>query len=117
MIIKNRKTPYEKFVKCFLFETNELVENKVKLSIKLSDPKKNPGGLFTTSYTTYLVVTEPLNYAVRRRFSDFEWLRELLVNHLPGKHISPLPRKKYSDRFQESFVLKRQRFLEVKRRY
>ena len=71
------------------------------------------GGFFTSAYTNYLVITEPFGFKAKRRYSDFEWLRTMLCVHFPGVHIPPLPAKRYSDRFIESFVLKRMRFLEV----
>lgn len=54
------------------------------LKITISSPEKVEGGLFSSAYVTYLVTTHPLNYVVRRRYSDFEWLRKILYTLYPG---------------------------------
>lgn len=90
------------------------------LKITISSPEKVEGGLFSSAYVTYLVTTHPLNYVVRRRYSDFEWLRKILFTLYPGvpvrcwlKKIPPLPKKSYSGRFNEQFIMKRMRYLNV----
>jgi len=45
------------------------------------------------SYVTYLVRTQPLNFIVRRRYSDFLWLRGVLVKRYAGMLIPSLPAK------------------------
>lgn len=82
------------------------------LSITVSDPKKHEGGFFSKSYVTYLVKTEPFNFSVKRRYSDFEWLRSILSQFYPASFIPPVPQKNYSDRFNNDFICKRMRYLE-----
>lgn len=36
--------------------------------------------MFFKGYTTFHVNTQPFNWDVNRRFKDFEWLRQCLVN-------------------------------------
>jgi len=36
------------------------------------------GGLFSASYIQYQVTTMPFGWSVKRRFSDFFWLRNVL---------------------------------------
>jgi hypothetical protein len=57
-------------------------------------------------------MTIPLDWVVKRRYSDFGWLRERLVQSFPGSYIPPLPVKKSRGRLQESFVLRRKFSLE-----
>jgi len=106
------KVEYEKKLPCKILANTSLCEKK-NIKITLSKPEKHSGGFFTSAYTTFLVKTDPFGFQVRRRYSDFEWLRNLLCLHFPGINIPPIPSKKYSDRFLESFVLKRMRYLEV----
>jgi len=106
------KIDFEKVLNCNTLVNSVLTEKKV-LTITLSDPEKHSGGFFTSAYMTYIVTTEPQNFKVKRRYSDFEWLRSMLINHFPGICIPPIPNKRYSDRFIESFVYKRMRFLQV----
>jgi len=50
---------------------------------------------------------------VKRRYSDFEWLRNMLAKYFPGHMIPPLPSKKVgSRRFEMDFIEKRMNFLQ-----
>ena len=83
-------------------------------SIQVGFPEKVEGGFFSKSYVTYLVTTIPLNIKVRRRYSDFEWLRQILTNLYVGNVIPTTPRKNKigSDKFGDAFLQKRMRTLE-----
>ena len=83
-----------------------------EVTITVSSPEKVEGGLFSKSYVTYLVTTIQLNTAVRKRYSDFEWLSTVLTNNYLGSLIHPIPKKNYGSRFNEAFVSKRMRTLE-----
>ena len=45
------------------------------LLIQVGFPEKVEGGFFSKSYVTYLITTNSLNLKVKRRYSDFDWLR------------------------------------------
>jgi len=45
-------------------------------------------GIFTAGYSQYMVKTEPLGWAVKRRFNDFFWLRNTLQKIHPGIFVS-----------------------------
>ena len=83
-------------------------------SIQVGFPEKVEGGFFSKSYVTYLVTTIPLNIKVRRRYSDFDWLRQMLTNLYVGNVIPTTPRKNKigSDKFGDAFLQKRMRTLE-----
>lgn len=49
---------------------------------------------FASSYTTYLVVTPFAASSPRRRYSDFEWVRDWLIANFDGMFVPPLPEKK-----------------------
>ena len=102
---------YSEKIQCLKIEETELSKCE-NLQITLSFPEKVEGGLFTKSYVTYLVTTLPFEHKVRKRYSDFEWLRQTLSNFFPGSMIPPMPKKNYNDRFNEMFISKRMRSLE-----
>ena len=85
------------------------------ITITVSSPEKIDGGIFSKSYINYLISTSPFNYQVRRRYSDFEWLRNALLILYPGNILPPIPRKKYNvvDRFNEIETEKRKKGLEI----
>jgi len=78
------------------------------MKIAVDDPKTEGGRL--QSYVTYCVsVKPPLPgvSSVRRRYSDFEWLRKTLLTLFPGVFIPPLPEKKIFASKDEDFVKER----------
>ena len=83
-------------------------------NIQVGFPEKVEGGFFSKSYVTYLVTTMPLNIKVRRRYSDFDWLRQIMINLYVGNVIPTTPRKNKlgSDKFGDAFLQKRMRTLE-----
>ena len=82
--------------------------------IQVTSPEKIEGGFFSKSYVTYLITTNPLNLKVRRRYSDFEWFRQMLQN-LYNYNVIPYTPKKSKigiDKFGDPFLQKRMRTLE-----
>ena len=66
------------------------------------------GGLFALNYVIYDVYTENFEWTVKRRYSDFEYLRNVLIKLYPGILLPPLPSKKAGGRrFEEDFIEKR----------
>ena len=84
------------------------------LKINVTDPEKKDNGFFSKAYVTYLISVLPVLYKVRRRYSDFSWLRTALQAHFPANVIPPIPKKSKlgSEKFADSFILKRARGLE-----
>ena len=64
-------------------QKNKIIEidtNKEKLSILISDPKKEKNGtFFSRPIFSYKISTPLLEKVVRRTYADFEWLRDQLV--------------------------------------
>ena len=58
-------------------------------------------------YTTYLVTLYPLKVELRRRYSEFDNLREILLRRYPAMLLNPLPPKKNNT--SEETVLLRMR--------
>ena len=101
----------EEFIYCETIVPNEL--SKIKdAEIKICFPEKVEGGLFSKSYVTYLMNTNPLGFKLRRRYSDFEWLRSILSTIYANYVIPPLCKKNYTDRFSEVLISKRTRSIE-----
>ena len=98
---------------CKLNLSKFCLSNDIKIVV--SSPEKIDNGIFSKSYINYLITTFPFNYRVRRRYSDFEWLRNALLVLYPGNIIPPIPRKKYNvvDRFNEIGTEKRKKGLEI----
>lgn len=82
--------------------------------IQVTSPEKIEGGFFSKSYVTYLITTNPLNLKVRRRYSDFEWFRQMLQNFYNYNVIPSTPKKSKIgiDKFGDPFLQKRMRTLE-----
>ena len=87
------------------------------LEITVSNPEKKEVGFLKKTHVTYLFTTLPLNFKVRRRFSDVSWFRQALLNLYPVDLIPAVPRKTRfgQDNLADSFIQKRaravQRFL------
>ena len=77
-----------------------------------NDNNNNLENLFTKSYVTYLMQTTPLDFKLRKRYSDFEWLRNILSLIYINCIIPPLCKKNYTDRFSEVLIAKRTRSIE-----
>ena len=103
--------PKDEFIECEEVIPNEILLPK-ETDIKLSFPQKTEGGIFTKSYVTYLMETTPLDFKLRKRYSDFEWLRHILSIIYVNCVIPPLCKKNFSDRFSELLIAKRTRSIE-----
>lgn len=116
--IKSTKTKIEDkttstvVVQCKKLEKTPLNETKgVKVVIK--NPKPVETGFLSSNYVNYEVETAAMQWLVRRRYSDFEWLRTVLIKYNPGQVVPPLPNKKIgSRRFEVDFIEKRMMFLQ-----
>jgi len=101
----------EEFIQCGKVFPNELSQSK-DVEINISFPEKIEGGLFTKSYVTYLMQTKPFGFKIRKRYSDFEWLRNVICTVYVNCVIPPLCKKNYADRFSEVLISKRTRSIE-----
>ena len=81
-------------IQCKKAELNQ-IEVKDNLIITLSSPELTGGGLFSKAYVTYLVETKPLGFQVRRRFSDFIWLHDILKSLYINCVIPPIIKTNY----------------------
>jgi sorting nexin-7/30/sorting nexin-8 len=100
-------------ITCSVIEKSEMSKYE-NVQIEMSLGEKITGKFLTKSYFTFIVRTLPLNFNVHRRYSDFEWLRQVLLKLYSANVIPPIPKKNKIGgvRFDELFLLKRKRYLE-----
>lgn len=107
----NNQMKAEEYIKCKKMENNE-ISNKNNLIISISLPKVTEGNLFSKSYVTYLIETKPLGLQVRRRFSDFIWLHDILQSQYINCIIPPIIKKSYIRALTDVQIQKRMRAME-----
>ena len=96
----------KKEIKCQNLEKNDMSNTEIKAVI--SNPRKVSDSILKNSYLIYDITTTKLNWFVNRRYSDFVWLREILISLFPTVLIPQLPKKKIGNRrFEDDFVEKR----------
>ena len=99
-------------INCKKAEKTVLNDKEVKVVIQ--NPKTSEKGLLTSQYTIYEVCTESMHWLVHRRYSDFDWLRNILTKFFPRILIPPIPGKKVGNRrFEQDFIEKRMKFLQI----
>jgi hypothetical protein len=103
--------PTEQFGKCSLSETTGFTD-KEGIIVTVTSPEKREGGIFSKSYISYLIQTEPFKFRTRKRYSDFLWLRNTLSLIYSHCVIPPLCKKNYVDRFSDALINKRMRSME-----
>lgn len=101
----------DEFVPCQKTEMNA-ISSKPNVTIHIAFPEKVEGSFFSKSYVTYSVQTEPFGYKVRKRYSDFDWLRNYLLGHYINCVVPPLCKKTFGNRFDETLISKRTRSME-----
>jgi PX domain len=82
------------------------------LLIYVREPQVNPGGIFTSSYVSYKIITMPFEFVVFRRYSDFRWLYLALKKEFPGYFVVPLHAKQNKRNLEMNYLTKRMIFLE-----
>ena len=119
--LKNKKekksTPFEiLYSDCeFISETAKQPETKMmefekekkKLNIKIIEPKKEKGSLFSKDQMTFQIVTEELNSKVKRNYSDFEWYKNQLNLRYPFILVPPLIKDAFYSNINLSFFSKK----------
>ena len=101
----------EEYGKCAITEFTNFTD-KDNINIKVSEPEKISGGIFSKSFILYTIETQPFGYKTKKRYSDFLWLRNTLSLMYSNCVIPPLCKKNYIDRFNEDLINKRMRSLE-----
>ena len=103
---------YSKEINCKTLEKTPLNDKNIKVIIQ--NPRINKSNIWESIYILYEIVTDEMKWLVHRRYSDFDNLRQILLNHFPRLFIPPLPGKKVGNRrFDKDFIEKRMIFLQM----
>lgn len=70
-------------------------------------------GFLKSNYISYKVSTAPLGFEVKRRFSDFFWLYNILMREYPTYYIPPCARKGSGRQFDKFHIEKRMGVLQL----
>lgn len=103
-------------------EISDFQTDSRDLQVKVDSPQKHLETLET--YITFRITTrstrpefEEGEYIVRRRYNDFIWLRQKLVDAYPTHIIPPMPGKHtllaQLDRYSKEFIIARMKLLHV----
>ena len=103
--------PKEEYGKCAITEFTQF-SDKDNIVVKVTNPEKVSGGIFSKSFISYTLETQPFNFKSKKRYSDFLWLRKTLSLMYSNCVIPPLCKKNYVDRFNETLINKRMRSIE-----
>ena len=103
--------PKEEYGKCAITEFTQF-SDKDNIIVKVSNPEKVSGGIFSKSFISYTLETQPFNFKTKKRYSGFLWLRKTLSLMYSNCVIPPLCKKNYVDRFNETLINKRMRSIE-----
>ncbi|KAF9335507.1 hypothetical protein BG006_011363 [Podila minutissima] len=83
--------------------------------VRVHDPETRRKMVGMQEYTLFQVTStfsQGVSVTVERRYSQFEWLHERLLNKFGALILPPLPEKQYTGRFSEEFIERRRRALE-----
>ena len=83
----------ENTIKCLMVEKTEISKQE-KIEIKVSNPTVEKAGVFSFSYSSYMIQTSPLNLQVKRKYSDFLWLYSILKSQFVNCIVPPFFKKK-----------------------
>eukprot|EP01029_Cantina_marsupialis_P011285 TRINITY_DN25217_c0_g1_i2.p1 TRINITY_DN25217_c0_g1~~TRINITY_DN25217_c0_g1_i2.p1 ORF type:complete len:477 (+),score=179.50 TRINITY_DN25217_c0_g1_i2:27-1433(+) len=81
-------------------------------NVRICDPEAKTAGV-GRNFVDYRILTSPHDWDIRRRYSDFEWLRDQLVMGFPAMIIPQLPAKKAVGNMNDDFIVLRMRGLKV----
>ena len=97
----------KKEINCQILQKSKLSDIEDIKAI-ISNPRKINDSLLKNNYILYDITTPKMNWYVNRRYSDFIWLRDILISMFPTIIIPQLPKKKIGNRrFEEDFIQKR----------
>lgn len=75
-----------------------------KFDVTVPEHKQVSGGFFAKSYTTYQVISPLCVEGVWRRYSDFEFIRDMLVSRFHGLIVPLLPDKRVVGNMEDTFI-------------
>ena len=99
----------ENFFPCILIEETPIKKIE-KLEIEVTNPKIEKNGIFSFSHSTYLISTPALKVQVKRKFTDFLWLYNILKKQFVNCIVPPFLKKK--ENLDKNKMLKKIYFIE-----
>ena len=99
----------ENFFPCILIEETPIKKIE-KLEIEVTNPKIEKNGIFSFSHSTYLISTPALKVQVKRKFTDFLWLYNILKKQFVNCIVPPFFKKK--ENLDKNKMLKKIYFIE-----
>jgi len=91
---KNANKKINCIINCKKLEKSELVTNRDKMKIILTNAEIKKEGLFSSSYYEIAIKNEYLNIEIKRKMNDLIWLKKKLTSFYPNLFIPPLPKLK-----------------------
>ena len=89
-------------------KNDETYITKLKnIKINFNHPLIVDKGFFSRKYVVYCLNVIPFNSNIKRRYSDFEWLRNIMSDLYPNTVIPPLPKNNIFDQFKDDFIANR----------
>lgn len=79
-------------------------QNPENYSVTIASPKTESKLKGLKTFTAYQMTPSHTNIVVSRRYKQFDWLHERLVDKFSLIPIPPLPAKQQSGRFEEQFI-------------
>ena len=103
--------PDDKFGKCQISEKT-VISYTDAVKVKISNPQKIDGHIFSKSFIQYTVLTEPFGYKTNKRYNDFSLLNKTLSLIYPNCVLPPLCKKHLGHRFGDALIEKRMRSIQ-----
>ena len=104
--VGNENEDFYQEVECQAAEMTELLECK-DVKINLGEPEIVQGGFLSGDYTVFPIMTQPMGWSVKRRYSDFLWLFNCVKAHFPFHYLPTLPNKSMTGKNSDETIIKR----------
>ena len=108
--IDTKSNPANFIIKCKKLEPSELINERDKLKVHITDVEIKKDGLFSLSYNEFTIKNDLLNIDFKRKMNDFIWLKAKLTSFYPNIFIPPLP--KFKVKKDEKYIQKKIYYLQ-----
>ena len=97
-------------IKCRKFESSELLDNKEKIKVHITNVEIKKDGLFSMSYYEFTIKNDLLDLDLKRRTDDFIWIKNKLTSFYPNIFVPPIP--KIKTKKDEEYIQKKIYYLQ-----
>ena len=108
--IDKKCNPTNFTIKCKKLEPSDLIKERDKLKVHITDVEIKKDGLFSLSYNEFTIKNDLLNIDFKRKMNDFIWLKTKLNSFYPNVFIPPLP--KFKVKKDEKYIQKKIYYLQ-----